>query len=275
MAFSIDYITKNLQGFSELEESYRHSVRLSAGGIMICLNGDCTIVIDAKQYHINRWDMVVVFPYSVVQSVSSSDDFESVVIGAEAEFFAQIQIANKSGYFTAIKEHPSIALQEDEVTMLLALHAKLLEGQSLHEHPFRKEIDESVLKIILYEVAAIYSRRKPNSEEPRSRESIIFHNFIFALFNDFKRERSLGYYAQAERITPSHLSKAVSRASGISASRWISECVVNNMKVALRDKKRSIAQISEEFCFPNNSFFSQYFKKYSGMSPSQYRASID
>lgn len=271
MPHTTEYIAYRISSFSTLDISTSSPIKISSGGFMLCLNGDCDIVIDAKQYHIKKWDLVVAFPYSIIQTLRSSEDFDSIMIGVDINFFAQIQIENKSMYFTAIKDHPSIQLTQEEAANIISINELFLQQQQRVKHPFRGEIGEAILKIILYEVAAIYDKRKPNVEQKRSRDEVIFHSFIFSLFNDYKSERSLNYYGQLQLITASHLSKVVKRVSGRSASEWVVDCVVNNIKFSLQNKRISISDISAEYNFPNNSFFAQYFKKYTGITPKEYR----
>ncbi len=274
MPHTAKYIAHRVSDFNEVMATAYTPMQISAGGFIMCLEGDCDIMVDAKRYHLHKWDLVVAFPYSIAQVIRSSSDFDSIMIGVGIDFFAQIQIPNKSQYFTTIKEHPSISLTEQEAAHIIRLQDMLTEQQQRVEHIFRGEIEEGILKIILYEVAAIYDRRTPNSEQRHTRDDEIFYTFITMLFANFKLYRSLEYYAERQHITPSHLSKVVKRVSGRRASDWLVDCVVNNIKYRLQDSYVSISQIAEEYHFPNNSFFSQYFKRYAGMTPKEYRAVV-
>ncbi len=238
----------------------------------MCLSGECDIVIDLKRYHLHQWDMVVAFPYSIIQLTERSEGFDCLVMSASFEFFTEFQIQNKSKYFTEIKQNPSISLTSDEAQKILFLKDAIVGEQQRAAHPFRSEIDRAYLDIILYEIAGIYSKRAPNTQQPLSRNEVVFYDFIFFLFNNFKRERSIDYYASKQHITASHLSRVIKQISGESASRWITNYTILNIKVSLKNRGRTIGEIAEEYNFPNSSFFSQYFKKYSGMTPSAYRS---
>ncbi len=271
MPHTIEYIAHRVSNLNELSTKSNTPIQIQSGGFLLCLKGNCDVVVDTKQYHIKEWDLVVVFPYSIIQTLRFSDNFDSIMIGVGVDFFAHIQLPNKGLYFTTIKDHPSIQLTQEEASNIISLNDLLIAQQQRTPHPFRGEIDEAILKIILYEVATIYMKREHNSEQKCSRDETIFHSFIFALFNDYKRERSLTHYAQLQLITASHLSKVVKRVSGRNASKWVVDCVINNLKFSLQNKRNSINDISAEYNFPNNSFFAQYFKKYTGITPKEYR----
>ncbi|MDE6523030.1 MAG: helix-turn-helix domain-containing protein, partial [Muribaculaceae bacterium] len=55
---------------------------------------------------------------------------------------------------------------------------------------------------------------------------------------------------------------------------WINIRIMLEAEVLLRDRSRSIQEISETLGFPNQSFFGTFFKKLKGLSPSAYRNAI-
>lgn len=161
-----------------------------------------------------------------------------------------------------------------EWSKIISLHDMLLRESTNMDHPLRKEIDECMMRMIVYEIAAIYLKRKPIIQQKRSRNEKIFQQFIFSLFNNFHVHRTLEFYATEQSITPRHLSMVVKQMSGLTAGEWIINCTITNIKSKLQDQSLSVMEISDEMNFPNPSFFSQYFKKYTGITPKEYRKSI-
>ena len=45
------------------------------------------------------------------------------------------------------------------------------------------------------------------------------------------------------------------------------------LRVQLKNSRKSIKQIAQEMNFPNQSFLGKYFKEHVGMSPTEYRRS--
>lgn len=249
-------------------------VRLEEGGLFLCQRGEADIVIDMKRFRITEGDMVVSFPFSVMQLISRSEGFSGCMLSADVNFFGSIQIPDKSSYYLYIKENPCIALKENEWRKIDALHNMLITESADKENPLRREIDGCIMRIIVYEVAAIYLKRKPITPQPRTRNDIIFQQFIFSLFNNFNVERTVEFYATEQSITPRHLSMVVKQMSGQTAGGWITSCTITNIKSKLHDRNLTIAEISDEMNFPNPSFFSQYFKKHTGETPKEYRKNI-
>jgi len=249
-------------------------VRLEQGGLFLCQCGHADIVIDLKQYHITAGDAVIAFPYAVIQTIGCSEDFDGSTIGADVTFFSSIQIADKSSYYLHIMENPCISLLEKEWNKIMSLHNMLLSEHSQEKHPFRREIDECLMRMIAYEIVAIYLKRKPLTQQLRSRNEQIFQGFIFSLFKNYHLRRDLEFYATEQSITPRHLSTIVKQMSGQTAGEWIVACTIMHIKSKLQDNTLSIKEIADEMNFPNPSFFSQYFKKYAGATPKEYRETI-
>lgn len=266
------HITLTISSTSDLMEMVNIPTQIEAGGFLLCTRGSGEIIIDMKQYRVQQWDLIVAMPYSIVQILSSSDDFEAELMGVSIDFFSTLQLPDVSYYFSLIKDNPSIALTESEAQYILSLRNMLIEGQSRAEHIFRGEIDDAISNIVLYETLSIYRTRKPNVEEQRSRDNTIFYLFISHLFRDYREERSLVAYAQRQQITANHLSKVVKRVSGRSPSEWIVNYTILKIKGLLQSSETPINIIADEFNFANSSFFAQYFKKYTGITPRAYRA---
>lgn len=264
------YITGRSSEFDEFREG--SPIHLESGGFFLCTSGSSDIVVDSKQYSIKACDLIVAFPYSYAHTIHRSPDFDGVIFGVGLDVLISADIDEKSFYITTISNNPCISLHPDEVNKILKLRDMFLRASADRTHPLRDEIDEAVIKIIIYEIAALYHHSKPNVEHERSRDDIIFNNFLIHLHCDETMNRTIEHFAQMQSITPGHLSKVVKRVSNRTASQWISDRTIIYIKRLLQDDNISIASIADRLNFPNASFLSQYFKKHTHQSPKYYRA---
>ncbi len=265
-----NYITGRTSEFNELRTGV--PVLLDAGGFLICTSGTGDIVVDSKQYRVKEWDLVVAFPHSYAHALHISDDFDGVIFGVDIETLVNTKIKDKSFYIRRIANNPCITLRPEEAQKILSLRDSFLLENAKQEHPLRKEIDEAALSIMIYEIAALFRHATPNVENERSRDDIIFNNFIVQLHSEKSPSRSLEHFAHKQSITASHLSKVVKRVSTHTASEWISSHTVVCIKILLQDEQLSIATVADKLNFPNASFMAQYFKKHTSQTPKQYRA---
>ena len=79
------------------------------------------------------------------------------------------------------------------------------------------------------------------------------------------------WYAEKLKITPKYLSEICKARSGKSASEWIAEVTVAELRHLLRDTTMPIHEIARVMEFPNASFFCQYTKKHTGLTPNHFR----
>ncbi|NDV67193.1 AraC family transcriptional regulator [Bacteroides sp. 224] len=252
-------------------ESYLIARELIGGGIVVCLQGETEFLLDLKSYKLKKGDMCIVFPFSIFQTISKSDDFERYVIGVDMELIKDIQIPSATEYYLYIKDNPCVSLDEEELIMVLNLLDMMMQKYSIADHPFRREIAKSMFKVIYFELAAIYWKRNPIVHENVPRKDSLVREFMYILALNYDKHREVEYYASKLCVTPRYLSSVVKEKTGSSASHWIDEVVVKQAKNLLRGRNLSVLQISEKLNFANPSFFGQYFKRQTGMTPKRFR----
>ena len=97
-----------------------------------------------------------------------------------------------------------------------------------------------------------------------------FHTFT-RLLRENPHKREVQWFAEQIGITPKYLSEICKDRSGKSASEWIADVTVAEIRHLLRDTTLPIHQVAEQLEFPNASFFCQYTKKHTGLTPNKFR----
>jgi AraC-like DNA-binding protein len=87
-------------------------------------------------------------------------------------------------------------------------------------------------------------------------------------------ERSVSYYAERLNVSPKYLSATVKRVTGHSVTSYIDRYTIPLLKDLLDDERLSLTQIAERMNFASLSYFSRYCTKHLGLSPSNYRQSL-
>jgi AraC family transcriptional regulator, transcriptional activator of pobA len=95
-----------------------------------------------------------------------------------------------------------------------------------------------------------------------------FKNLIQQHIN---QHQSIGFYADLLKVSPNHLNKIVKQATGKQASALIAEMLILEAKVLLKHTDLSMADIAFKLGFNDQSYFSRFFKKHSGISPKEYK----
>lgn len=129
----------------------------------------------------------------------------------------------------------------------------------------------SLIAAIVNYIAGLYEKYGNGRPAPQSRQQDVFNRFI-ALVNDHcKQWHTLDSYADELCITQRYLGTLVKQASDKTAKEWIDHAIINEAKVALKHSDVTIAQLADMLNFPNAAFFSKFFKRMTGMTPSQYK----
>jgi len=74
-------------------------------------------------------------------------------------------------------------------------------------------------------------------------------------------------------LSKSYLSSIFKQELGMSISSFINQVRIERCKRLLRETDLPLVQIAAEYGFEDQSYFSKVFKRFTGMSPKQYRDS--
>lgn len=126
---------------------------------------------------------------------------------------------------------------------------------------------------MIYDLSNAIYRIQLRSDKKPTRAEAIFSDFIRLVEQNYRSERRVGWYAHEMCITAKYLSETVKMVSRRTPNDWIDNYVVMELRVLLKNTTKSIKEISQDMCFPNQSFMGKYFKEHVGMSPMSYRKS--
>ena len=89
-----------------------------------------------------------------------------------------------------------------------------------------------------------------------------------------RTERDVSYYAERLNVSPKYLSATIKRVTGHSVTSYIDRHTIPILKDYLDDERLSLTQIADHMNFTSLSYFSRYCTKHLGLSPSEYRHSL-
>jgi len=247
-------------------------VRLEATVFSICLNGYTRVAINMQEYFIGPGTMIIAMPDQIVQSLEISDEYQGICIAISKDYtdeiFPKMKIALSLYFYT--KEYPCLNIKGSELNTVMEYYNMLWE-RTKEERIVSKGVIQSLLAALMYEVYAIYRTRIPRKEGVKNRKEMLLDQFIKLLSVNYRKERSVNYYANLLFVTPKHLSSVIKEVSGKTAGEWIDHFVLFEAKSLLQSSKKTIQEIANELNFANQSFFGKYFKHYTGISPKAYR----
>ena len=258
-------------------EIFRFPSRLDAFIIGVGTEGETSLTSNLQEFRLKKNSLFIFNPKDILQ-VQSNDRFKAHLIVITPDFLKRINIDTKRmmPLFLQFGSLPCMELTHAESQSLRSFISMVEQELKGPETDFSSEIIGGLIAATIYKVGDIlthYLTEHPEVDSPmHNRAEEYFKQFTELLGEHYKHERSVGFYARQLCITPKYLTTLIKRISGQSVSEWIDNYVILEAKTLLKYSTMSVQEIAYYLNFPNQSFFGSYFKRNTGMSPSQYKA---
>lgn len=256
---------------------FRFPCRIDAFIIGVGTEGETSVSFNLHEFRLKKDSMFIFTPKNILQ-VNSQQYFKADVIAISPDFMRRINIdiKNMMPLFLKFVENPTLALTPEESRSMRGMIAQIERETRGPETHFSFDIVSGLIAATIYKVGDImyhYLAEHPEGQNnSHNRAEEYFKQFTHLLGEHFREERSVGFYARQLCITPKYLTTLIKHISGQSVSEWIDNYVILEAKTLLKYSTMSIQEIAYYLNFPNQSFFGSYFKRNTGMSPSQYKA---
>lgn len=185
-------------------------------------------------------------------------DFVSGIPGFEAEF-----------PFFQLAEPNLIDVSSDDVPALEAhLRQLLLVAQSTDA--YRRQTLQALLMAFLYRCKSAYqAQQQATNAQPRQRT--IVGRFQQLVNTFYLEKKTVAAYADVLNLTPNYLNELIKSATGKNARHFIVERILTEARNLLRHTDLDISRIAHTLQFDEPTNFVKFFKKYTGVTPGQFR----
>ena len=246
--------------------------------VTLVLSGEAEVKHNLIDYVVRKNSLFIITPQVVHQFKERLSDCHIIGMGFSRDFIGQAHLSEKhinAFDFFSSQSKPQFFLTDKEARLmeklLLLLKEKDIEDE---RHPFKNEVIHHAFNLFVYEMAAIAKKHRPDENIKLTRKEDIVISFIKMLSAHFKEERGVQFYADALFITPKHLSKTLKEITNKTCSELIDEMVITEAKILLEDLGQSVAGVAEQLNFSDQFFFSKFFKRHTGINPSQYKMQL-
>ncbi|MBP3549757.1 MAG: AraC family transcriptional regulator [Rikenellaceae bacterium] len=255
------------------------TVRMKAFTVILCIDGTENGTVNLKEMSINKGSLLMTFPNNVlkIEAGYPTATVRGIMLSQDFMRMLQVDVKNSLPLFMRLAYNPLVNLtqeQQEDIERYFDLLENISNNSDLAH---RDEIVCGLLTSMFYRISDTYEQRPQVLDEKersvRNRREEYFAKFITLLSENFKRERTVGFYAEQMCVTPKYLSLLIKDFSGKSAAEWIDSYVITEAKTLLRYSTMSIQEVAYELNFSSQSFFGKYFKHLTGMSPSEYKLS--
>lgn len=232
--------------------------------------GDVDVTANLLSYHIT--DNMVGFMGNggIIQMDRISSDVSISGLVVKEDFLRRAMGGRLPATFNGQIHGFYLQASEQECEMVERMIVTL---RILVEDPqYSREAAASIIAAIVNYIANLYERYGDEKPAMQSRQQDVFNRFIALVNEHCFRQHTLDFYADKLCITQRYLGTLVRQASGTTAKEWIDRALINEAKVALKHSDVTVAQLADRLNFPNPAFFSKFFKRMTGMTPTQYKS---
>lgn len=250
--------------------------QIKAGIFALCIEGEIKVTLNLHEYTVRKNDFVVIIPGSFIQIHSAGSQARVAFMGFSSNF---IHAMNYWKYMTDHLSialiHPIIPLPESNAAFFLDTFSLLTKAANGQIQLFNKQIITSIMDIFYNALKIIYENVFSDFKEEkkkRPREYEVLKEFLQLVFENYKQEHKVSFYANEIGLTLSHFCATIKKATGKTAQDIIREFIIMDAKAQLKNGTDKINKIAKSLGFSATAF-NRFFLEYAKMTPLEYRNS--
>ena len=252
---------------------YHYPQRMDGCLFVLCLRGECYLTIHLSEHKIQQNDIVTILPETFVHVHRQSPDCRLLLAGFNKDFLNGSNFLNNTmNYLSILIDTPVVPLRPPIMELFKDYFMLLTKIGRMGEKP-NKDLVSTILLNILHGIGSIHQKTDVSTRTFNRGEEIV-KRLIQYIIKHYAQERSVSFYADLLHISPQHLSTTVNKITGKTVTDIIAKLVITDAEAKLKSTDLTIQEIAYSLNFPDISFFGKYFKRYTGMSPKQYRESV-
>ncbi len=247
--------------------SYKDSIneprKVDVTTFILLDKGESRIIIEGMEYNLKAPCLAVVMPNQTYSLLETSDNLELRAIIMSNNFTLNLMSSNLNNM---ILENPVIDISSDIISFNTYYDVLL--------HTVRSSFKSSHLesaKHLTMSMLYFYARKLEHLEEDKKKREIVFDRFCDDVRKFYKTNRSIPFYSGRLAVSSKYLNDIVKEKTGITANEYIDRQTIIECKALLSSTDMSILKISLMMHFPSYSVFGKFFKRMTGMTPTEYR----
>ena len=231
-------------------------------------------VIDGNNYEIKP-PCVFFMSRGQAHKLELSQDIEGYIFIFTADFYLlnrtdQNRLIEFPFFYTIHQDNPPLQLEnESDIRFLEDLFRKGI-AEIARPEGYSVEMLRSILDLILTTCSARY--QVSESLMNKGKGQILVKRFFHFLEENHRKNLSLNEYAQMIGVTANHLTQTIKQLTGKTSSQIIKDKQLLEIKRLLVHTNLSVSEIAGQLNFDDQSYFTKFFKRETGMTPLQYRS---
>lgn len=268
-----DVIVERFSSYLEVHPNLHAAHRHSFFHIVLFTEGGGKHTIDFEQFPVQAGQVYFMVP-GQVHSWAFEGQTDGYVINFSAGIFngflKDLQFLEAFTFFRGIAADSVIRLSGDNLQQAISCFELMLREVAEPAGFSTEMICAQLLSLFITvsrEPQALQQAAKPLHHH------VVLQHFYKLVEQQYTEQKMPKDYARLLYITPNHLNALCRDLTGQSAGTIIRNRVLLEAKRLLVNAQLSIAEIAYQLNFKDNSYFTRFFKKYTGQTPEAFRKS--
>lgn len=242
--------------------------------VLYLLKGSGYHVIDGNKYEIKPPCVFFMSP-GQAHKLELSHDIEGYIFIFTSDFYLlnrsnQNSLIEFPFFYTIHQDNPPLLLEnESDIRFLESLFRQSI-AEISRPGDYFLEMLRSILDLILTTCAARYQVNENMLNKGKGQ--ILVKRFFHLVEENHQKNLSLSDYSGMIGVTPNHLTQTVKLLTGKTSSQIIKAKQLLEIKRLLVHTNLSVSEIANQLNFEDQSYFTKFFKRETGITPIQYRS---
>jgi len=242
--------------------------------VLYLLKGSGYHVIDGNKYEIKPPCVFFMSP-GQAHKLELSNDIEGFIFIFTSDFYLlnrsnQNSLIEFPFFYTIHQDNPPLLLEnESDIRFLENLFRQSI-AEISRPGDYFLEMLRSILDLILTTCAARY--HVIENMLNKGKGQILVKRFFHLVEENHQKNLSLSDYSGMIGVTPNHLTQTVKLLTGKTSSQIIKAKQLLEIKRLLVHTNLSVSEIANQLNFEDQSYFTKFFKRETGITPIQYRS---
>lgn len=168
-----------------------------------------------------------------------------------------------------------ISLSEDEALPFIQLYELLSSKKDSFSSPYHAEIIRTLILSFFYEAQVVTAKQNELTKQKSNKKDKLSNQFKELVNNQSSIQLNLKFYADNLFVSPKYLIEVIKEKNGKTPKAIIIEARIEDAKKYLQYSNLTVSEISDQLYFSELAAFSKFFKKYTNLSPSEYRKIVE
>lgn len=240
--------------------------------ILFVEKGSAVVSVNEKEYKATENVMLFIHPNSEIKLINHTKDFQVFFLSFLRSIMHEVGQRLEPRFFGLLFHKVQWFVLPEARSSVRGFCALFEFAYNNRQNPFRHEVILSLIGVFIKGVYGIVMEYYPDLKSNDTlRIQTLFKRFMMLLENNYTAEHGVQFYAEKLCISSKYLTQICRRVVQKTPKSLIDYKLFSTALSLLDRTDKNIQEVSNMLGFPDQSYFSRFFRRCMGVSPVYYR----